>query len=88
MIQLGRFISASLFLIMTGALSGPAEGKYTKRIEADVAAGSAVGVTGTPRFFIGKVKKDGTMVATARKGAQPAAAFSQVIDHLHEEKEK
>jgi protein-disulfide isomerase len=64
------------------------EGKYAKRVEADVAAGSAAGVTGTPGFFIGKTKKDGTMVATTMKGAQPAAAFSQVIDRLLEEKEK
>lgn len=62
------------------------EGKYAERVEADVAAGSAVGVTGTPGFFIGKTKSDGTMVATFLKGAQPAAAFSQVIDRLLEEK--
>lgn len=62
------------------------EGKYAKKVEADVAAGSAVGVTGTPGFFIGKTKPDGTMLATFVKGAQPAAAFSQVIDRLLEEK--
>lgn len=62
------------------------EGKYAKRVEADVAAGSAVGVTGTPGFFIGKTKPDGTMLATFVKGARPAAAFSQVIDRLLEEK--
>ena len=61
-------------------------GKYAKTVEADVAAGSAAGVTGTPKFFIGKAKPDGTMVATAMKGAQPAAAFSQVIDRLLEDK--
>lgn len=61
-------------------------GKYAKTVEADVAAGSAAGVTGTPKFFIGKAKPDGTMVATAMKGAQPAEAFSQVIDRLLEEK--
>jgi len=61
-------------------------GKYAKTVEADVAAGSAAGVTGTPGFFIGKTKPDGTMVATLMKGAQPAAAFSQVIDRLLEDK--
>lgn len=61
-------------------------GKYVKTVEADVAAGSAAGVTGTPKFFIGKAKPDGTMVATAMKGAQPAEAFSQVIDRLLEDK--
>ena len=63
-------------------------GKYAKRVDADVAAGSAAGVTGTPGFFIGKTKPDGTMVATFVKGAQPPAAFSQVIDRLFDEKEK
>ncbi|MDH4304407.1 MAG: DsbA family protein [Nitrospira sp.] len=62
------------------------EGKYAKRVEADVAAGSAAGVTGTPGFFVGKTKPDGTMVATFVKGAQPASAFSQVIERLLEEK--
>ena len=61
-------------------------GKYAKTVEADVAAGSAAGVTGTPKFFIGKAKPDGTMAATAINGAQPAAVFSQVIDRLFEEK--
>ena len=61
-------------------------GKYAKTVEADVAAGFAAGVTGTPKFFIGKAKPDGTMVATAVNGAQPAEAFSQVIDRLLEDK--
>jgi len=63
-------------------------GKYVKSVETDVAAGSAAGVTGTPGFFIGKTKQDGTIVATAMMGAQPASAFSQVIDRLLEEKEE
>lgn len=62
------------------------EGKYAKKVDADVVAGSAIGVTGTPKFFIGKKKLDGTMVATVMKGAQPATAFGQVIDRLLEEK--
>lgn len=62
------------------------DGKYAKKVDEDVAAGSAIGVTGTPKFFIGKKKPDGTMVATVVKGAQPIEAFSQVIDRLLEEK--
>ncbi len=61
-------------------------GKFGKAVDADLAAGSAAGVNGTPGFFIGKTKPDGTIVATGMKGAQPAAAFSQVIDRLLEEK--
>ena len=63
-------------------------GKYAKSVDTDVAAGIAAGVTGTPGFFIGKTKKDGTIVATAMKGAQPVSAFSQVIDRLFDENEK
>jgi protein-disulfide isomerase len=63
-------------------------GKYAKSVQADLAAGTAAGVTGTPGFFIGRTKKDGTIAATALKGALPASAFSQVIDRLLEEKEK
>lgn len=61
-------------------------GKHANRVEADVAAGSAAGITGTPGFFIGKTKPDGTMVAITMKGAQPVAAFSLVIDRLLDEK--
>lgn len=62
------------------------EGTYAKKVDADVTAGSAIGVTGTPKFFIGRKKPDGTMVATVLKGAQPIEAFSQVIDRFLEEK--
>lgn len=61
-------------------------GKYAKAVDTDVAAGSAAGVTGTPGFFIGKTKKDGTILAIALIGAQPAAAFRQVLDRLLDEK--
>jgi protein-disulfide isomerase len=63
-------------------------GKYAKSVETDVAAGSAAGVNGTPGFFIGKTREDGTITATALRGAQPASAFSQLIDRLLDEKEK
>lgn len=60
--------------------------KYSKKIESDVTAGSMAGVTGTPGFFIGKTKSDGTIIATTIKGAQPAEAFSNVINRLLDEK--
>ncbi|MCA9423335.1 MAG: thioredoxin domain-containing protein, partial [Nitrospira sp.] len=61
-------------------------GKYQQAVSEHLAAGAAAGVNGTPGFFIGKTQKDNTIVATALKGAQPAAVFSQVIDSLLEEK--
>ena len=47
------------------------EGKYTAMVDADTAAGSAAGVTGTPGFFI-----NGRFLG----GAQPIEAFSEIID--------
>jgi len=45
--------------------------KYSKDIDADIAAGSEVGVSGTPAFFINGRPLD---------GAQPFEAFKEVID--------
>jgi protein-disulfide isomerase len=46
-------------------------GKYKAKIEADMAAGSAVGANGTPTFFIN---------GREFVGAQPFEAFKKVID--------
>ncbi len=48
-----------------------ASGKYGKAIDADVAAGAEVGVSGTPAFFV-----NGRMLS----GAQPAEKFFALID--------
>ncbi len=58
------------------------EGKYAEAVSEHLAAGSAVGVSGTPSFFIGKTSADGTMEAAVLRGAQPIAAFRQAIDRL------
>ncbi len=47
------------------------DGKYTDQVAADMAAGSAAGVSGTPAFFI-----NGRFV----NGALPFEAFKEVID--------
>jgi len=47
-----------------------ASGKYKAQIDEDMAAGSAVGVSGTPAFFI-----NGRMIS----GAQPFEAFQEII---------
>lgn len=47
--------------------------KYAAKVDADTAAGSAVGVSGTPSFFI-----NGQQVV----GAQPFSAFKKIIDEL------
>ncbi len=46
-------------------------GKYREEVQADFAAGSQYGVSGTPSFFINGVKL---------VGAQPYAAFKTIID--------
>ncbi|HLC03213.1 MAG TPA: DsbA family protein [Anaerolineales bacterium] len=60
------------------------QGKYATTVSEDLAAGSAVGVTGTPTFFIGKTAADGTIEATSVRGAQPITTFRQVVDRLLE----
>ncbi len=45
--------------------------KYLKKVEENQAYGSKVGVNGTPAYFI-----NGVMIS----GAQPAAAFTEIID--------
>jgi protein-disulfide isomerase len=55
-------------------------------VSEHLAAGSAVGVTGTPSFFIGKTGADGTMEATNIRGSQPIAALRQAIERLLEGK--
>jgi protein-disulfide isomerase len=46
-------------------------GKYKAQVDADIAAGSEVGVNGTPAFFI-----NGRMIS----GAQPFEKFKEIID--------
>jgi len=60
------------------------EGKSAAAVGRHHAAGSELGVTGTPAFFVGKSSPDGTIAATAIRGAQPIAAFRQAIDRLLE----
>ena len=64
-----------------GCLDG---GKHAITVGQHHAAGSDLGVTGTPAFFVGKASPDGTIEATSIKGAQPVVAFRQAIDRLLE----
>lgn len=59
-------------------------GKYGARVKLDIAAGNALGVTGTPAFFIGRTSTDGTIEAVPIRGAQAVANFRKVIDVLLE----
>jgi len=47
------------------------DGKYKQEVQADASYGSQIGVSGTPTFFINGIKL---------VGAQPFAAFQQIIE--------
>jgi predicted DsbA family dithiol-disulfide isomerase len=53
------------------------------RIDADVAEATALGVTGTPTFFLGIVEPDGRVRVVERiAGARPFPVFTDAIDRL------
>lgn len=54
-------------------------GKYAKRIEKDIAEGSAAGVTGTPGNFLINHKTNETKIVS---GAQPFEVFKGKIDSM------
>ena len=56
-------------------------GMTTAKIRADAAAASALGITGTPAFFVGAIQPDGRVKVTERiAGARPIATFEAAID--------
>ncbi|MFQ5521834.1 MAG: DsbA family protein, partial [Candidatus Methylomirabilia bacterium] len=55
-------------------------GKYAREIEKEIAAGTKVGVRGTPSFIIGPTGSGATITGTIVRGAQPLARFKQVIE--------
>ena len=58
------------------------QGKYAQVVNEDVSAASAVGVTGTPSFFIGRTTQGEFIEGTRLVGAQPIASFRRIIDQL------
>ena len=58
-------------------------GQATAKIRQDMDEGARAGVSGTPMFFVGTVKKDGKLHVQRRlSGAQPYAAFKTALDAL------
>jgi protein-disulfide isomerase len=53
-------------------------GKYTSEIQKDFNEGAAIGISGTPGFYLGRA--DGTGVRIV--GAQPYSVFSSAIDQM------
>lgn len=58
------------------------ENRHAATIDKDLAYAQSVGVRGTPNFFVGRIQGDTIVDVQQVSGAQPAAAFAQVIDEL------
>jgi protein-disulfide isomerase len=58
--------------------------KYQVKIRGDIDAGTKIGVTGTPAFFLGTAGSDPNNLRATKKigGAMPYTAFKQAIDSL------
>lgn len=54
--------------------------KFKDAIDADLAAGTDAGITGTPGFIVGKIGKDGAVQGAIISGAMPYAEFKKAID--------
>jgi protein-disulfide isomerase len=57
-------------------------GKYKEEVKKDIADGQAVGVRGTPAFFIGESTESGIIEGEFVSGARPFSAFKEIIDRL------
>ena len=75
-------ISTDLGLNTVNLTSCVESEKYKDEVAKDFADGSAVGVSGTPGFFIGKSTADGKITGTPLVGAQPYSAFKIIIDQM------
>jgi predicted DsbA family dithiol-disulfide isomerase len=55
--------------------------KYRSRIEKDIAAGKAAGITGTPGFIVGRYNVEkGIVEGEVLSGAMPEAAFKKLLE--------
>ena len=63
----------------SNCLSDPA---MTRAVESNMAYASQVGVSGTPKFFVGKIKDNIITDVITISGAQPFSAFSGAVARL------
>ena len=61
-------------------------GQYAEEVNNDVMDGQALGVQGTPTFFVGLTGRDNTIQAIPIGGARPYAVFKQTFDRFLEAK--
>jgi protein-disulfide isomerase len=65
--------------IFSKCLADPA---MAKAVDLDIAYGNSLGVTGTPKFFVGRIHGDEITDVIVISGAQSFAAFSGAIERL------
>lgn len=53
-----------------------------KAVDVDASYGSSIGVSGTPSFFVGRLRNGAILDAVKLSGAQPLAAFESRLDEL------
>lgn len=75
-------IATSLGLNGANIIACADSNKYKNEVAKDITDGSAIGVSGTPTFIIGKSDSSGTITGAIIVGAQPYTAFQQVLDPL------
>ena len=63
----------------TSCLDSPA---MSEQVDTDIREGNAIGVSGTPAFFIGKVIDGKVVNGQLLSGARPYASFASMIDQL------
>lgn len=63
-------------------------GKYAGEVKRDLIDGQALGVQGTPTFFIGPTGKGKTVQGISIGGARPYAVFKQAFDKLLQEQNR
>jgi len=54
--------------------------RFRSRVQEDMEAADALGITGTPGFFIGTMADDGLLEGEVMTGAQPVEAFVTMIE--------
>ena len=59
------------------------EDRTAEIVDADVAQGEALAVTGTPRFLFGRIQPDGRLKVThVLSGMKPVKEFTDILDRL------
>jgi protein-disulfide isomerase len=78
-----RAAASTLGLDSTSFAACLDSGDMASKVEADVTAGKALAVSGTPSWFIGVVQTDGRVkIAERLSGAKPLPDFQKVIDRV------